>query len=343
MTNSWTAPGSHAVQFYEDEQRLHHTIAEFFTQGARGGSPLILVSRSRTFEAVARHLSSGRYGPAIDVAGRVLFTDAEASLPEVMEGETLNPARAESLFRQVLSQAPPGRAHLGVRLYAEMTDILCQRGDHAAALEVEGIANTLIETNPRLSILSGYAIERFKDDTNSARFRAVCQKHTHVIPAESFGDLLRTHYQQAAMLEHNARDRMLPTQHHRRMGSGVGAAPAQTVYVIEDDASLRRALGRLLTASAWPVRTFHSAEAFLAELDKLSSGCLVVDIELQGMGGLELVRRLNITEFSWPIIMMSGLQDKETESEALRLGARAFLRKPFDMEVLLAAIAQALL
>ena len=115
------------------------------------------------------------------------------------------------------------------------------------------------------------------------------------------------------------------------------------VYVVDDNASLRQSLGRLLASSNWPVRTFASAEAFLAELDKLSSGCLVVDIQLEGMSELELVQRLIDARLSWPIIVMSGLHDKKTESKALRLGARAYLRKPFNSQVLLDTIARALL
>jgi FixJ family two-component response regulator len=113
--------------------------------------------------------------------------------------------------------------------------------------------------------------------------------------------------------------------------------------VIDDNANLRRALGRLLTASHWPVRTFDSAEAFLAEMDKLPIGCLVIDVQLRGMSGLDLCHRLVNAGFSWPIILMSGLDDKKIENEALRLGARAFLRKPFDSQALLDEIAQALL
>ena len=90
------------------------------------------------------------------------------------------------------------------------------------------------------------------------------------------------------------------------------------------------------------MRTFDSGEAFLAELDKLSSGCLVVDIGLQGISGLELVQRLTDARLSWPIIVMSALYDKKAESEALRLGARAYLRKPFGSQALLNAIARAL-
>ena len=117
------------------------------------------------------------------------------------------------------------------------------------------------------------------------------------------------------------------------------SAEARVVYVIDDDASIRRALNRLLTSSDWTVRTFDSGEAFLGELRELARGCVIVDVELKGMSGLELVRQMTDVRSSWPIIVISGSQDKKTENEALRLGARAYLRKPFDTQVLLNAIA----
>src|SRR5882672_10365182 len=177
MTAAWTAPGSHAVQFYHDEQFVHHAIAEYFTQDGHPGDPLILVSRPRTFKAVAEHLTSGGYGPAIDADERILFIDAEAALSQIMEGETLDPARAERLFKHALSQARPSHAHGTVRLYGEIVDMLCQRGRHATALQLEGLASVLLDLKPQLSILCGYATERFQDDTNAARLRAVCEKH----------------------------------------------------------------------------------------------------------------------------------------------------------------------
>lgn len=90
------------------------------------------------------------------------------------------------------------------------------------------------------------------------------------------------------------------------------------------------------------MRTFDTAEAFLAELIRLSSGCLVVDVHLPGMSGLDLIGRLIDAGLPWPIIVMSASDDKQIESEALRLGARAYLRKPFNSEALLSAIEQAL-
>ena len=118
------------------------------------------------------------------------------------------------------------------------------------------------------------------------------------------------------------------------------ASPAQTVYVVDDNARLRGALKRLLTASNRSAHVFDSAEEFLTVLDKLAPGCLVIDVQLEGMSGLELVRTLRNARVSWPIIVMSGLHDMKIESEALRFGAQAFLRKPFEPQALLDAIAQ---
>jgi CheY-like chemotaxis protein len=326
MSSAWTVPGSHAVQFYDNEQFIQRAIAEFFAQGTRSADPLILVSRPRTFEAVAAHLGSRRYGSTNDIADRIQFFDAEAALPQIMEGENLNLVSAECLLKQILLQSCPSHARGTVRLYGEVVDILCQRGAHSAALQFEGLAGSIFDLQPQLSILCGYANARFKDDTNAGQLRAVCQKHTHVIPAESFTA---------------PANRMLaPQRPHLRLSGDT--TPVQTIYVVDDDASLRRSLHRLLTSHRWPVRTFNSAEAFLAELDYLSIGCLIVDIGLPGISGLSLVHRLREAKLSWPIIMMSGLYDQNSESDALRLGARAYLRKPFDSNTLLNAIAQAL-
>jgi CheY-like chemotaxis protein len=318
FSSEWVRPGSHAVQFYDSEQFVQRAIAEFFTDSARPGGPLILVSRPRTFQGVAAHLGSGRYGPAIN-ADRIQFFDAEAALPQIMQGESLDLAGAERLLKQIISQSSPSHAQGSVRLYGEVVDILCDSGRYSAALQFEGLASSLFNFQPQLSILCGYAVERFNFDPLD-QLRVVCREHTHVIPAESF----------------------TPAQSQPSIRTFDGTTPAQSIYIVDDDASLLRSLRRLLTSYRWPVQTFDSAEAFLAEVDVLSSGCLVVDIGLPRISGLKLVHRLREARLSWPIIMMSGLSDKKTESEALRLGARAYLRKPFDSQTLLNAIARAL-
>jgi FixJ family two-component response regulator len=120
-------------------------------------------------------------------------------------------------------------------------------------------------------------------------------------------------------------------------------AESPPVYIVDDDPSMGRSLCRLLTLSEWRPRTFVSAEAFFLELDRLSSGFLLIDIQLPGMSGLELLERLRDMQVLWPAIAMSGSNDVAVEREALRLGARMFLHKPFDPEVLLDALAQMVL
>jgi len=115
-------------------------------------------------------------------------------------------------------------------------------------------------------------------------------------------------------------------------------APDPVVYVVDDDRSMRRSLRRLLKVSGWQVRSFDSAEAFATELDQLSSGFLIVDIQLPGMSGLELLERLQEMRVPCPAIAISGSNDASIEAEALRLGAKMFLYKPFDPQVLLGAL-----
>jgi CheY-like chemotaxis protein len=338
----WTAPGSHSIQFYDNEPFIHHAIAEFLTQDANSDEALILVCRPRTFDAVAKHLESGWYGPALDDADRILFVDAEAALPQIMDGQTFNPVRAERLFKDVLSQA--GSSPPSVRLYGEIVDMLCEQGRHTTALQFEGLASVLLGVNPRLSILCGYALERFKEDTDGVQLRAVCQKHTHVIPAENFTDALdeRVWRERGTTLQHSALSGMPGAPSRQGARTSGSAVDAPFVYVIDDNPSVRRSLKRLLTLHDWPVQTFDSAEAFWAELGNFSNGCLIVDIGLPGMSGLDLVRRLRDAGFQWPFIAISGQHDKKTEDEALRLGARAYLHKPFDSQALLDTIARAL-
>src|SRR5262249_6481027 len=115
------------------------------------------------------------------------------------------------------------------------------------------------------------------------------------------------------------------------------AAPARTVYVIDDDASVRTALARLFRGAGLAPRTFASAEEFLQQ-EKVVRGCVVADVHLGRMNGLELQAALGRRAESIPVILISGVADAEMEREAMRLGALAFFRKPFDAGLLLDAV-----
>ena len=116
------------------------------------------------------------------------------------------------------------------------------------------------------------------------------------------------------------------------------------VYVIDDDAAMRDSLDFLLGAAGFSVRLFDSAQAFLSELPKLDAGCVVTDIRMPGMDGMELLRQLNTAPGvrKLPVIVMTGHGDVPLAVEAMKLGALDFLEKPFEDDRLIGMIETAL-
>jgi FixJ family two-component response regulator len=114
------------------------------------------------------------------------------------------------------------------------------------------------------------------------------------------------------------------------------------VYVVDDDPTVRRALGRLIASAGHEVRTFASAHEFLECRPELGPGCLVLDVRLPDLDGLELYRRLQENGTSLPAIFLTGFGDIPTSVRAIKLGAIDFLPKPVSGEILLQAIDAAL-
>ena len=113
---------------------------------------------------------------------------------------------------------------------------------------------------------------------------------------------------------------------------------ADTVYVVDDDASVRNAVRRLLTSAQYRVLTFASAEEFFQADFKRSPGCLLLDIRLPGISGFKLQEELIAAGVRMPVIFVTGHDRAGMEERAMSLGATAYLRKPFDEEVLIGAI-----
>ncbi|MGO6738326.1 response regulator transcription factor [Rhizobium ruizarguesonis] len=116
----------------------------------------------------------------------------------------------------------------------------------------------------------------------------------------------------------------------------------RTVAVVDDDASLRRSLGRLLNAYGFPVKEYASAEAFLARDPKTAIDCLVLDIDLGGMSGIDLQRRLKAEGTTLPVIFITALETVSVKAEAEKVGCVAYLQKQFSGAALIAAINKAL-
>jgi len=114
------------------------------------------------------------------------------------------------------------------------------------------------------------------------------------------------------------------------------------VFVIDDDPSVRKSLSRLLRSVGHPVETFSSAEEFLAREHFDGIGCILLDVQMPGLSGMDLQAELSKTETSMPIVFITGHGDIPMSVEAMRKGAVHFLVKPFDDSDLLAAVREAI-
>jgi FixJ family two-component response regulator len=122
-----------------------------------------------------------------------------------------------------------------------------------------------------------------------------------------------------------------------------GERKERLVAVIEDDESYRVAVQRLLKSAGVSVELFDSAEAFLNSGRQNETGCLISDIRMPGMSGLELQSKLNSDNCPIPTIFITAHGDEKMRMQAMRGGAVKFLAKPFDGETLLEAVRVALI
>ena len=119
--------------------------------------------------------------------------------------------------------------------------------------------------------------------------------------------------------------------------------PNPTVFVVDDDPSIRKGLGRLLKVSGYLVETFGSAQEFLQRApDCLGPACLVLDVKMPGLNGLDLQDQLKQMEYAMPIVFITGHGDITMSVKAMKTGAIDFLTKPFDEKDLLKAVQEAL-
>jgi FixJ family two-component response regulator len=114
------------------------------------------------------------------------------------------------------------------------------------------------------------------------------------------------------------------------------------IAVVDDDESVRQGLANLINSVGYETELYASAEEFLACPEAREAACLVLDLHMPGMSGLELQRRLAAHSGGPPVIIITANSHDETRAEALATGAVAFLNKPFNEETLLGAINSAL-
>jgi two-component system response regulator FixJ len=114
------------------------------------------------------------------------------------------------------------------------------------------------------------------------------------------------------------------------------------VHVIDDDEAVRESIDFLLRSAGLSVRTYDSATSFLDVAPKIGAGCVITDVRMPGLTGIDLLRRLQEMQIGLPVIVITGHGDVPLAVEAMKSGAVDFLEKPFDDDVLLASVRAAL-
>ncbi len=114
------------------------------------------------------------------------------------------------------------------------------------------------------------------------------------------------------------------------------------IYLVEDDESVRRAMKRLILSMGMEIQTFSSGQKFFESRYKDHNACLICDIKMPGMGGMEIQKKLNFLGSKLPVIFITGFDTEKTRDEAKKVGAVGYFRKPVDDQALLDSIHWAL-
>ena len=118
--------------------------------------------------------------------------------------------------------------------------------------------------------------------------------------------------------------------------------PSNLVHVIDDDDAMRDSLEFLLRTAKIEVRTYDSATAFLKAMPDGATGCVITDVRMPGLSGIDMLRQLKACGSTMPVIVMTGHGDIQLAVEAMKMGAADFLEKPFDDEALLMSVRAAI-
>jgi FixJ family two-component response regulator len=115
-----------------------------------------------------------------------------------------------------------------------------------------------------------------------------------------------------------------------------------TIAIIDDDESVRNALRRLVQSAGWKALTFATAEEFLQSAARPTPCCLILDVRLPGLSGLDLKNQLSAAGRTIPVVFITAYADEQVREQALQAGGIAFLSKPFEETALLDALTRAI-
>lgn len=175
---------NHTVQFYEDDAYLATAVVEFLSEGLKAGQPLIVVATKPHREAFLAGLSATGIGAA-DVLQGLTWLDAADTLATFMNGTVPDEQRFKASLGSVLDGAVHGNRRTALRAYGEMVDVLWKEGNAAGAIRLEELWNELAD-HYSLSLLCGYSMDNFHQESHAPDFQRICQHHRHVVPTERY-------------------------------------------------------------------------------------------------------------------------------------------------------------
>jgi hypothetical protein len=172
-------PCAHGVQIYAELDELSESVASYLTAGFALGEPGVVVATNDHFAHFEQALASTGW---TQDDGLLFFAEAEETLAKIMDGDVPSPAAFERVVGGLLDQAAqrfPGR---NIRAFGEMVDLLQERGEPAAAVQLEELWNSMAARR-QFSLLCGYRLNVFDRETQSSSLPDVCRTHSHVLPA----------------------------------------------------------------------------------------------------------------------------------------------------------------
>ena len=184
MSVTWTdVPAAHAAQIYVEDQELAESVAKYVAAGFELGEPAVVVATEEHADLIADRLTALGWNAArVEQLGLLLAVDAETTLGHLMDGPHPSAAAFERVAGGLLDELAarfPGRR---IRAFGEMVNVLCERGQREAAMELEKLWNRLARTRD-FTLLCGYRVDLFDRTSQVETLPDVCRVHTHVSPA----------------------------------------------------------------------------------------------------------------------------------------------------------------
>jgi hypothetical protein len=195
VSDAWTdllagaEPPEHPVQIYSDVGELAGSVAAHLAAGFEAGERALVVATRLHARRFAERLAAlGWDEETIERRGLLLRADAHVTLEQVMDGDMPSPTRFDRVIGGLVDEAARPLFGRRVRIFGELVDILCRRGQADAAIALEGLWNRLVRTR-NVSLFCGYRLDVFDRATQTGPLPGICATHSHVLPAADPGRL----------------------------------------------------------------------------------------------------------------------------------------------------------